>query len=303
MYPIMHYPPTLDSTDRGIAVGWVLWGNPANGAWSLKIEDTVAGYAQETIKDGDNDANVSNDSTYISGCYPTRYAPPSAGAANLHQGNFKALEIENTNCYIASISIWHIEHDSELDDDLVPVTLGTVDADKIISQKANSLQGLYEIIGDGSDNVTSVERCLRRVFFNESHPTGILIAANTAMSSIVSGANYEWPAEARMFSQAEVERYCYPALVIETDGVDATHTCQIKYTTDCAANNTWTYTVQNAEPDNTPYIITPAMAGASSASGLRVESAIDDSVLIEAQTDAGVTLTIHSWALFEGPAW
>jgi hypothetical protein len=235
------------------------------------------------------------------------YKPPAGGAANLHQGNFKALEIDASNLYVGSISIWHIEAADEnamgIDDDQLQVDLHDVSEGRIISERSNSLGGLFELIGDGSDTAESVERCTRRVFFNESHVTGILIAAGTAMANVFGATNYEYPARARDFSGCDVERYCYPALVIETDGVDATHTCEIKYTSDCAANNTWTYTVQNAEPDNTPYIITPAMAGASSSSGIRVESQTDDSILIEAQTDAGVTLTIHSWALFEGPAW
>ncbi len=302
-YPIMHYPPQLDSTDRGLAIGWALWGNPANGAWSLQFEDAVAGYAQEDIVTGDNDANVTG-STFSRGCYTTIYEPPSGGAVNLHQGNFKALEMETTNVYVASLTAWHIESDSDLDSDLVPVSLNNVAAGKVISEKAKSLQGLYEIVGTGADNVTSIERCGRGVFYNEAHPTGISIVPASAWGSIFTGAGgWEYPARARLLSQCDTERYCYPAFVITTDGVGGGATCQLRVTSDCAADNVWIYEIQDAEPDNTPYIITPMMAGSDDANGVRVETAVDDSILIEAQTDGGVTLTIHSWGLFEGPAW
>jgi hypothetical protein len=311
-YPIMHYPPRLDADDRSIAVCFTLWGNPANGAWSIKFEDSVAGYAQQTMADGNNNANPPALSEFALPVYAEEtvqvYDPPTGGAANLHQGDFKALEIETTNTLVGGLSIWHVENNQIGNTDAqVPVLLDDVIAGKIISESADSLLGLFEIIGDGSTDVESLERCSRRIYFNESHPTGILIAPGTAYHNIFN--NFKYPARARDFADSDSERYSYPAFVIETDGVDAVNTCRIRVTTTCAADNVWTYEIDNGEPDNTPYLITPmgptagGGTGSDDVNGVRTESESDDEWLIEAETDAGVTLTIHSWLGAEGPAW
>ena len=293
-YVIVHAPPRISPTARQCVVAMARWGTTSAGAWFVAATEDAFGSATSL-------GNIWSGTDPISTIGFTEQPlsmktaifdlePPSGTGGSA----FEVLQLRNSNQYLAAISCWWAPT-LYLNEDQLEVLASHVSPERLI--QSDRWGKIYEQIGDGSIEVDYCERMTRRTWFNWSHSSGILIPASTAKTNIFG--SYVFPCRARNIDGTSTAVTSYPAAVISATAGAAGDA--ILYF-DCSGDS-WSYTVQAAEFGTGPFLVTYDRTGASDTTGLDVLSSGEDTCTVSAETDASITLTVHSVGLFEGSGY
>jgi hypothetical protein len=234
--------------------------------------------------------------------YVLTYTPPASTGAD----SLKCLEVKIQNLVVKTASAYHLPL-MHLDSDQYLNSPGDCGPGRYIADRTCSFKGLVDAVGTGAVEVESMERLTRRVFFNQSHVLGSFIAGVEALGHTNMLSDMLFAPRCRNLVGDDASVYCTPCAVIECVGQDDLASIELQFLSK-VSNDSWTYTVQAADP-TTPIFVHPwSGAGSSSTNGILVTSAADDSIeinahLVNTPQHARGTLTLRAWALFEGAAW
>lgn len=288
----IHIPPTRTGDDRTLAL-IVLGGAASNAANPVTIEwrQTFGSGGFTTLE------NVTLGSTEVFGehRYPLTYTPPSGTGAS----SLMCIEVKITNLIVQMVSAYHLPL-AIPDSDQILNGPGDCDSGRAICDDDWSFKGLAEAPGLGTVNVESMERITRRVFFNQSHMGGSLLngAVSTDVENMLGETVFSPRCRGLLTGSSTIN--CIPCAVVKFTGSSKYET-YIKFT---SFTGSWKYTRQAGDSVVDPIFIHPWSTGSSSANGLPITCAVDDTVVIEGSVeDSSSTLTLLAWALFEGPAW
>jgi hypothetical protein len=288
---IIHYPPQYSGEDRNLAFIFGYVSDDSTSPGMLEYTDSLGGSTYTTLVSFAGGHHVGGYKKILT------YAPPVGPKGT----SFSVLKFRLTNCFIQQISAYNIgERISDPDD--IKITGGDCSAGMIVSATDHSLTGLLKQIGTGQTNLPTMERLTRRVFFNQTDSRGIKISdGGVAWVNLFDAL--EWQAKCRNLLGNDAAINCYPAAIVKVHGhITHSATIKLRYSSYAAGVN-WTYTFDASDAEDTYLLLTPFGTGSSSEDGLPVYSNDHQKIVIEGMVDGNSSLTLYSWALFEGPAW
>lgn len=297
LYLIVHTPDRRDSATQNLFVDMVITPTDDTG-WTVEWRETFGSGAYTALWSGEAATDIMRRSGIIA------YTPPTGTGSN----SIKCLEIHYDNLKPLALSAYALGDKYTLAADVL-VEGGECSNGRTITDQDNSLNGLIKSIGTGADDVESIERWTRRVFFNQTHPDGSQLQGSDVDATWCNMfTEFQFPAQGRGLI-GDTDVYAYPAAVISCDGHDEGADVQVRFI-DTVSAEEWIYEVQAGDPVDTPFLIHPWRTGSSSASGLLIPTSTTGAVEVQGWcTDVGSAgepqgeLLVKAWALFEGPAY
>lgn len=294
VHVIVHYPPTPDLSFRNMAFVFQYSHGDPSYASSISWSDGFGSSSYTTLVTHSGGAHSAIYRKVLS------YDPPKGAEGT----SFSVLQFKVVNCTIINPSMYNIGERVTSDADIV-VDGGDCSPGMIVSATDHSIRGLLKQIGTGANNVQSMERLTRRVFFNQCEPQGLQITQTDSQGTWLNMFDeLDWQAKCRDLLGDSASHHCYPALIVKQYGnQEYSQEIKIRYK---SGGSDWTYTCGAADADDTYLLLQPWRTGSSSSDGLHISSASHDDVTIEGYIDdsqSDATLTLYAWALFEGPAW
>jgi hypothetical protein len=288
----IHMPPTRTGDDRTLALivlGWypydytqkvsIEW-RPTFGSGAFT--ELFSSYLGELESLGEQR-------------FPLTYTPPSGTGAS----SLMCIEVKITNLYVHMVSAYHLPLKIP-DSDQYLNGPGDCDSGRAICDGSWAFKGLTEAPGLGTVNVEAMERVTRRTFFNQSHMGGSLLDGSVTTSEVNMLGSMVFSARCRGLLTGSSTINCIPAAVIKATG-QADYEINLKFT---SSTGSWYYTVQAGDSTTDPIFVHPWSTGSSSANGLPITCAVDDTVTITGDLEhSSCTLTLLNWSLFEGAAW
>lgn len=301
---ITYMPEDTAAQDRLMALLYGKWGYPTAAAYSLAYADPNDATNNKTIESA----------TPAAVTFP--WSPPEHRGAfvqyaeTANANGFDWVRLITTNFSLKYLTGWEVPFASLLPAQVSP-KLEDVAPGEVIAYLDSSMRGLIERMYDESDLVTleTIERMTRRCFFNwccSGNTNGTNISAYSNIFDELS-----FPAVCRDLYSTQGTRYSYPAAIIEVTHATSAHGIRFRST---VTGNTWTYTVQGADPTGTPFLVTYdgstcTAAGVSNVLGLPVVVENDgtypngDEIVVEGLANgSGHTTKVYAACLMEGAA-
>lgn len=288
----IHMPPTRTGDKRTLAVTIV-------GATPIDYTQDVVISWRETFGSGDYTILLETafgEYEYVGELrYALEYTPPSGTGAS----SVMCIDLYIKNLLVRMVSAYHLPL-AIPDSDQYLNGPGDCDSGRAICDGSWSFKGLTEAPGLGTINVESMERVTRRTFFNQSHMGGSLLDGAVSTSEVNMLGSMVFSARCRGLLTGSSTINCIPCAVIKSTG-QASYENTLKFS---SSTGSWYYTVQAGDSTTDPIFIHPWSTGSSSANGLPITCAVDDTVTITGDVEhSSCTLTLLNWSLFEGAAW
>lgn len=223
------------------------------------------------------------------------YDAPSGTGAN----SVDVIEIKHTNFAPRTVCAYHCGMLS-VDSTQYVNAPGCAAPGRVIDSTSASYAGMIEAVGDGSDDVESLERLTRRVFLNGTHPDGIHDTGGGVIGYKNLFAQANFAARCRDLDGSNGKRAAYPVFVAKRLPALMPGDESVIKVSSSVAGDSWTYTWQAGDGVGKIFIH-PWRTGSSAATGLEVASNGDDEITIEINNDTDYQTYIYAWALFEGP--
>jgi hypothetical protein len=293
LYMPYYWPPERGGRDR--AVGLVVYlAGPVNVGGGSKIEwsPTFSGALTGILDEDYALTDVPGEMRFA-----LEYTPQAGTGAT----GIECMVFKFTNLDVTMASVYNLSNRYD-DEDEYWCAPGDCAPGRYIVDDTWSMRGLCEAVANAADNVESMERLTRRMFFNQSHFAGSFLDGADAAGTVNMLGYMQFSPRVRDLLTGENTANCIPAAVIMATGQDGVGAGEISLTYySTASAESWKYTVQSTDSTTDPIFVHPWSTGSSSSNGLSVRGLADDSIEIRGlATDATETLTLLGWALIEG---